>query len=466
MIQGKKFPVSLKVGAILDAVAEIGRPMIAGGAVRDWILGRESKDLDVEVFNCTWDRLIALLKRLGRVDLVGKSFGVAKFHICGLELDFALPRSELKTGDGHRGFDVVPDPFMDPRRAALRRDFTMNAISYDWKEKEIVDQLDGRKDLENLVLRHSSEAFSEDPLRVLRGFQFCSRFQLEAASETVCLCRNILNGFSEIARERVWMEWEKWAIHSVRPSLGLRFLLFTRWLEHFPEIWSLVDCPQDPEWHPEGDVFQHTCYCLDALAGSDSFKNANNSERLVLMFGVLCHDFGKTVSTEQKMKGGSLRWVSPRHDQEGVSLTEDFLRRIGAPLALIPKVQSLVSCHMAAIHIKMKPSLPQVRRLARRVAPASLKQLFAVMRADQGGRPPLPVGPTQSVIWLEEVAGEGSLLEKAPKPLVLGRHLMERGMVPGPHFKPILDELFELQLDGAFASLEDAVPFIDRLCKV
>ena len=303
MIQGKKFPVSLKVGAILDAVAEIGRPMIAGGAVRDWILGRESKDLDVEVFNCTWDRLIALLKRLGRVDLVGKSFGVAKFHICGLELDFALPRSELKTGDGHRGFDVVPDPFMDPRRAALRRDFTMNAISYDWKEKEIVDPLDGRKDLENLVLRHSSEAFSEDPLRVLRGFQFCSRFQLEAASETVCLCRNILNGFSEIARERVWMEWEKWAIHSVRPSLGLRFLLFTRWLEHFPEIWSLVDCPQDPEWHPEGDVFQHTCYCLDALAGSDSFKNANNSERLVLMFGVLCHDFGKPVSTEQKMKG-------------------------------------------------------------------------------------------------------------------------------------------------------------------
>ena len=301
---------------------------------------------------------------------------------------------------------------------------------------------------------------------MLRGFQFCSRFQLEAASETVCLFLNILNGFSEIARERVWIEWEKWAIHSVRPSLGLRFLLFTRWLEHFPEIWSLVDCPQDPEWHPEGDVFQHTCYCLDALAGSDSFKNANNSERLVLMFGVLCHDFGKPVSTEQKMKGGSLRWVSPRHDQEGVSLTEDFLRRIGAPIALIPKVQSLVSCHMAAIHIKMKPSLPQVRRLARRVAPASLKQLFAVMRADQGGRPPLPVGPTQSVIWLEEVAGEGSLLEKAPKPLVLGRHLMERGMVPGPHFKPILDELFELQLDGAFASLEDAVPFIDRLCKV
>lgn len=463
-VEGDKFPVLAEVERVLDLIAEIGRPMIAGGAVRDWLLGQASKDLDVEVFECSWEDLVSRLKGLGRVDLVGKSFGVAKFHISGLELDFALPRSESKTAEGHRGFDVMADPFLDPHRAALRRDFTMNAISYDWKENVLVDPLGGRADLARRVLRHSSEAFSEDPLRVLRGFQFCSRFELQPAPETVRLSREIQNGFAEIARERVWMEWEKWATLSIRPSLGLQFLLATQWLEHFPEVFSLVDCPQDPGWHPEGDVFQHTCHCLDALASSNDYREGSYSERLVLMFGVLCHDFGKSETTEQTLKDGALRWVSPRHDQAGIPLAENFLRRIGAPHSLIPKVQSLVGCHMASFQIVKKPSFPQVRRLARRVAPASLSQLFTIMRADQAGRAPLSAGPNQSVLWLEEVAREDSLLEGGPTPVVLGRHLIERGMTPGAHFKSLLDELFELQLDGEFATLEEAAPYIEKIC--
>ncbi len=463
-MEGDRFPVLPEVERILDLIAEIGRPMIAGGAVRDWLLGQASKDLDVEVFECSWEDLVSKLKGLGRVDLVGKSFGVAKFHISGIELDFALPRSESKTKEGHRGFDVVADPFLDPNRAALRRDFTMNAISYDWKENVLVDPLNGRLDLARRVLRHSSEAFSEDPLRVLRGFQFCSRFELQPDSETVNLSREIQNGFAELAKERVWMEWEKWATLSVKPSFGLRFLLVTQWLQHFPEVFSLVSCPQDPGWHPEGDVFKHTCHCLDALASSNAYREGSHSERLVLMFGVLCHDFGKPETTEQKLKDGELRWVSPRHDQAGIPLAESFLRRIGAPHSLIPKVQSLVGCHMASVQIKKKPSFAQVRRLARRVAPANLSQLITIIRADQAGRPPLSVRPNQSVLWLEEVARDESLLEGTLKPVVLGRHLIERGMTPGNHFKPLLDELFELQLDGVFATLEEAVPYIEEIC--
>ena len=463
-MEGESFPVLPEVGRILDLIAEIGRPMIAGGAVRDWLLGQASKDLDVEVFECSWEDLVSKLKGLGRVDLVGKSFGVAKFHISGVELDFALPRSESKTAEGHRGFDVVADPFLDPHRAALRRDFTMNAISYDWKENVLVDPLNGRADLARRVLRHSSEAFSEDPLRVLRGFQFCSRFELQPDSGTVTLSSKIQNGFAELAKERVWMEWEKWATLSVKPSFGLRFLMATQWLQHFPEVFSLVNCPQDPGWHPEGDVFQHTCHCLDALASSNAYREGSHSERLVLMFGVLCHDFGKPETTEQKLKDGELRWVSPRHDYAGIPLAESFLRRIGAPHGLIPKVQSLVGCHMASVQIIKKPSFAQVRRLARRVAPANLSQLFTIIRADQAGRPPLSVRPNQSILWLEEVARDESLLEGALKPVVLGRHLIERGMTPGNHFKPLLDELFELQLDGVFATLEEAAPYIEEIC--
>jgi tRNA nucleotidyltransferase (CCA-adding enzyme) len=458
------FPVSSEVARILDIVSASGTPLIAGGAVRDWLLGEVSKDLDVEVFNCSWDRLITILESLGKVDLVGKSFGVAKFHIAGIEIDFSLPRSEIKSGEGHRGFDVSPDPTLDPQLAALRRDFTLNSISYDWKARKIVDPLNGLVDLEERRLRHSSPAFVEDPLRVLRGFQFCARFELEPTKATVDLCRQIKSHYSEIPAERIWMEWEKWATRSVRPSLGLKFLKATGWLEHFEELAALDGCPQDPEWHPEGDVFVHTGHCLDALVKAPLYLKSCRLERLTLMFAVLTHDFGKPQTTVKKIKNGAERLASPGHDQEGVRLAEKFLLSIGAPHSIIPHVQSLVGNHMASVHVRQRPSLPQVRRLARKVMPANLEQLFTVIRSDLGGRPPLPAEPSTGLLWLEEIAREEALLAKAPKPLVLGRHLIDRGLQPGIHFKHILDELFELQLDGTFTTLEDAKPYIDQLC--
>ena len=182
------------------------------------------------------------------------------------------------------------------------------------------------------------------------------------------------------------------------------------------------------------------------------------------MFAVLAHDFGKPSTTEKKLKGEVERWVSPRHDQEGIPLAEQFLLSIGSPHSFISPVQKLVGNHMASIQIRHRPSLPQVRRLARRVQPASLEQLFTVIRADVAGRPPLSADPSQGLLWLEEVAKEEALHVDAPKPIVMGRHLIERGMKPGAHFKPILNELFERQLDGVFTTLEEAEPHIQELC--
>jgi tRNA nucleotidyltransferase (CCA-adding enzyme) len=458
------FPIPEELVPVLNAVASRGTPLIAGGAVRDWLLGENSKDLDVEVFGCAWDEMVSTLMSFGKVDLVGKSFGVAKFTKSGWEVDFSLPRSEVKTASGHKGFDVVPDPNLDPERAALRRDFTINAISYDWKEKKLVDPLSGVEDIKNRRLKHSSDAFVEDPLRVLRGFQFCARFELQPADETIDLCRSIKTSFAELPIERVWMEWEKWATRSRKPSLGLVFLQATGWLDHFPEIGALIDCPQDPAWHPEGDVFVHTCHCLDALTDMPLFQQSDRLERLTLMFAVLAHDFGKPETTEKKLKGDVERWVSPRHDQVGIPLAEKFLLSIGSPHSFIPHVQSLVGNHMASVQISKRPSLPQVRRLARRVQPASLEQLFTVIRSDIAGRPPLPPSPSEGLMWLEEVAHEESLHVDPPTPIVLGRHLINRGLDPGEHFKGILDELFERQLDGRFRTLEEAEPHISEVC--
>ena len=119
---------------------------------------------------------------------------------------------------------------------------------------------------------------------------------------------------------------------------------------------------------------------------------------------------------------------------------------------------------MASVQIQKKPSLPHVRRLARRLVPATLRELFTLIRADQAGRPPLSTEPSLGLLLLEEVAEEDSILKKAPRPIVLGRHLIEKGLKPGPHFKPILNELFEIQLDGTFSNLEEAEPFIVRFC--
>ena len=447
-------------------MAEVGTPRISGGAVRDWLLEREPEDLDVEVFDVSWKELMAVLNRLGKVNEVGKAFGVAKLRVEAGEIDFSMPRLESKTDPGHKGFVVRRLGSLDQKRAAARRDFTINSMAYDWKDEVILDPFNGRKDLESRILRHTSEAFVEDPLRVLRGFQFCSRFHLTAAEETIELCQGIKRAYHELPVERIWMEWEKWATRSARPSLGLKFLKETGWMTHYPELNDLVNCPQDPLWHPEGDVFVHTCHCLDAMVGLETYKNADRSGRLALMFATLTHDIGKPSTTVQKEKEGAVRWVSPGHDQAGPSLAGSFLQSIGAPpLGLIPRVKALVSCHMAAIQIQERPSRAQVRRLARKLRPGSLAELFAVIRADQAGRPPRHPGPSQGLLELEAVAVEESLASQAPRPIVLGRHLLAKGLEPGPQFKTILDALFERQLDGEFSSLKEAQPFIDELGK-
>src|ERR1041384_3600013 len=272
--------------AMLDAIRRVGRPRLVGGGVRDWLLGLPPKDFDVEVGGVDFETLQHTLAPFGSTDVVGRSFGVIKVRSrpSGEEYDFSLPRRESKTGAGHRGFAVAPDPALSDAEAAARRDFTVNAIALDPLTGEIIDPHGGQRDLAARVLRHTSAAFVEDPLRVLRAFQLAARFDFTLAPETAALCRSIAHTFSELPIERVWGEWAKWAEKSIRPSSGLTVLEQTDWLKHFPEIAALRSTPQEPEWHPEGDVFTHTQHCLDALAELEDWQRSDAARRRLLTF--------------------------------------------------------------------------------------------------------------------------------------------------------------------------------------
>jgi tRNA nucleotidyltransferase (CCA-adding enzyme) len=439
---------------MLDAVRRIGRPRLVGGGVRDWLLGLAAKDYDVEVAGVNFETLQRVLAPFGATDVIGRSFGVIKVRSAatGAEYDFSLPRRESKTGAGHRGFAVEPDPSLSDAEAAARRDFTINAIAWDPFTEEVIDPHGGQHDLQARLLRHTSAAFVEDPLRVLRAFQLAARFDLTLAPETTALCRSILSSYAELPVERVWAEWDKWATKAVRPSRGLQVLEETGWVSHFPEIAALRGTPQEPEWHPEGDVFAHTGHCLDAMALSEEWVASPAGRRRVLMLAVLAHDFGKPATTHRAEKRGAIRWVSPGHEPAGGPLAQTFLRRIGAPLEMDQPVSALVAHHLVHHHGSGHAYTDsQVRRLARKLAPATIDDLALVMIADSQGRPPLQSPETLLLIaGLRAKAHALEVQHTAPRPLIQGRHLISLGHSPAPHFKKTLDAAFEAQLDGAF----------------
>lgn len=451
--------------AVLQAVHQAGgRPRLVGGSVRDWLLGLEPKDYDVEVGALDFETLLRVLAPWGPTDVVGRSFGVVKLRLASGEYDFSLPRRESKIGAGHRGFQIQPEPALGDAEAAARRDFTINSMAFDPFDKKVVDPFGGQRDLEKRILRHTSEAFVEDPLRVLRAMQLAARFDLTLAPETASLCSRIADSFAELPTERVWGEWDKWASQSAVPSRGLEILAETGWMKHFPELASLRGTPQDPEWHPEGDVLEHTKHCLDAMAASEAWKHSTPARRRILSFAVLGHDFGKPSTTTYSERRGEMRWISHGHEAAGGLPAESFMQRIGAPRDIHEPVRALVVNHM--LHHPQQGfgyTDTQIRRLARRLAPATIDDLCEVMSADALGRPPMSPNPSLRLIAeLRNRAQELSLHTEPPHPLLLGRHLIAEGLSPGPRFKEVLDAAFEAQLSGDFLDEQGAVEWLKK----
>jgi tRNA nucleotidyltransferase (CCA-adding enzyme) len=436
--------------------------LIAGGAVRDALLGIAPADFDVEVYGMTYEQIADFLGSRGRVDLVGKSFGVVKFSAGGDNLDFSVPRRDNKIGLGHRDFRSTFDPEITPKEAASRRDFTINAMAYDAVREEIHDYFGGRADLNAHVLRATSAAFSEDPLRVLRGMQFACRFDLTVDVATAEMCRSIADQYGTLPKERVCDEFMKWAIQSSRPGRILEYLRATGWLAHFPLLGRIQAVPQDPEWHPEGDVATHTMHVVNAAAKIAERERLGDDDRAVLLFSALTHDFGKADTTELREKNGRMRWTAHGHQKLGGPLATTFLAGLGIKAEIVERVVPLVENHLAHMAFTDATIQPRViRRLAARLAPANIKQLAWLIEADYSGRPPLPGGLPGEAARMRDFA-ESQQVEAAPQPaLILGRHVMPyfEGK-PGRHIGEVTKAAYEAQLDGAFSNQDEAMKWL------
>ena len=438
------------------------RAVIAGGAVRDDLLGLAPKDFDVEAYGISFDTLAELLAHHGRVDLVGQAFGVVKLTVSGGRVyDFSLPRRDSKIGRAHRDFLATFDPDITSEEAASRRDFTINAMAFDPVTHELLDYFGGVEDLHNRVLRATSEAFREDPLRVLRGMQFACRFDLTIEPKTADECRAIRQEYPTLARERVAEEFLKWATKSVSPGRIAQYLSATGWMVHFPEIGRLSAVPQDPEWHPEGDVSVHTMHVVDAAARIAVRDSLEDDERAVLLFAALTHDFAKADTTALRERNGVQRWTAHGHEAAGGPLARAFLERIGIKPAIVDQVVPLVENHLAHSSLRNDVTPRTVRRLALRLAPASIAQLLRLIEADHSGRPPLPAELPESAVRIRDMAAAQAVATKPQSALILGRHVLpyfdDR---PGPHIGDVTRAAYEAQTDGAFSNEEEALAWL------
>ena len=451
-------PVPDKVIDLAKAVrAAGGRALLVGGCVRDPLMGIQPKDWDLEVYGLEPATLRALLDRFGSVNVVGEAFTVYKI---GSDLDVSLPRRERKSGRGHRAFVIDGDPTMSVEEASLRRDFTVNAILQDPLTGELIDPFRGSGDLKNGVLRAvSSDTFVEDSLRVLRAAQFAARFQFQIDEATVALCRQI--DLSDLPPERIWGEIEKLLLLADRPSLGFQWLQKLTALEQlFPEIASLIDVPQDPEWHPEGDVYIHTLLTIDRA--HELIENLSYPRRVTVMLAAVAHDFGKPPTTAF-LEG---RWRSRGHEEAGVGPTESFLNRLNVHTIEGYDVRSQV---IALVREHLKPGEfykkqdevgdGAFRRLARK---CELDLLYRVASADSLGRnaewvPREKWYDAEAQEWFIARAKELEVAQSAPNPILLGRHLLELGVQPGPAMGELTRAVYEMQLDGHVTNLEEAI---------
>ncbi len=442
---------------LLKSLCDAGAfPVLVGGFVRDSLLGIPCDDIDIEVYGVpSLEALLALLKKWGTPSGMGKSFGVVRLNMGQYDLDFSLPRTEIKIGEGHRDFSVKSDAHLSYPQAASRRDFTINSIGYDPMSHVFLDPFNGREDLRKKKLRHIGPAFSEDPLRVLRAMQLSARLQCDIDPDTIRLCQNVSP--KDLPKERLWEEFKKLFLKASKPSLGLVAADKLGILKLFPELKALQGVPQSPKWHPEGDVWAHTLMVLDEMA---ALKPEEPSKALIQMMAALCHDFGKPQVTQREQ--GRIRSIG--HEQAGVAPTTTFIQKLTLEKGLLEKVIPLVREHMMpgnlyAADLKKKVSSAAIRRLSLRVP---IDDLLILAKADYWGRTTeasrlrqFPAGE-----WLETQAKYYQVLHHQPQPFLTGKHLISLGVFPGPEMGRLLRKAFKKQVEGDIVSTETALRWV------
>ena len=464
----KLFKKQPRIKKIVDEIYKNGgTALLVGGAVRDILLNRDPKDIDIELYGLKIDEIQKILKKFGNVSLVGKSFGVLRLN--GLDVDWSVPRRDSKG----RKPKVELDPAMSYEDAFRRRDLTINAMGIDLKTGKLIDPFGGLQDLKDKILcAPDKKLFSEDPLRFFRVMQFVGRFEMLPDEELNKLCKKM--DLSKISRERIEAEFTKLFLKSCRPSLGIEWLQkIGRLKEILPEVVALQGIKQDKKWHPEGDVYQHTLQTVDAMA---AIKNASSffavcpegghsaeskdKKRLILMWAALCHDLGKPFTSKEWEPG---RVSAHGHEDAGIKPAKQLLKRFVRDKELIDGVTKLVKYHMQpGQFVKNGAKPPAYKRLALKLAPITLEELTMLACADKlarNGRSMNPLGIKNCSFDHEEAkkvcSNEFKFLENARKldvlheveePVLLGRDL--KGIVdPGPKMGRLLKKAYEIQIE-------------------
>lgn len=411
-----------------------GRTFFVGGFVRDALLGIENKDVDMEVHGISCQCLENILDRMGERICIGESFGI--YSLKGYSLDIAMPRKETLRGQGHKDFDIFVDPYIGTKGAASRRDFTINALMQDVLTEEIIDHFGGEEDLRRGILRHVSDtSFADDPLRVLRAAQFAARFGFDIAEETVQLCSRMELG--HLSRERIEGELKKALLKADHPSVFFQVLRRMHQLDSwFPELKALIGIPQNPVYHAEGDVWNHTMMVLDEAAKL-RHRAANP---FWFMLSALTHDFGKAVCTEEK--NGVLHAYG--HEQKGLPLAEAFLRRLTSEGKLIEYVLNLTELHMKPNTVAEAQSSTKttMRMFDQAIDPEGL--LCIALADDLGRITTKPTGIHDAFLRQRLEL----FREQMAKPYVMGRDLIEAGLKPGTEFTELLAYAHKLRLAG------------------
>ena len=452
-----------KICRFAEKIAERGgRAYIAGGSVRDEIIGTPSKDYDIEVHGIETDDITATAETFGETKEIGKDFCVLQMQIDGFKIEIAPPRKERSTGKKHKDFSVEADPHMGLREACKRRDFTINAMLKDILTGELHDFFNGQNHLqERRLCMTDPNRFTEDSLRALRGVRFAGKLGLFVEDETAAAIRKLRDDMEHLPKERFAKEWSKIFLESEKPSLGLNAAMELGIFHTMhPEIVKLPDTQQEPEWHPEGDVWIHTLMVVDEAAKIAERERLEKEDALVVLLAAFCHDFGKPITTEES--DGRIR--AHGHEAAGEEPADKFLREIGIEGKIRDKIKRLVVNHLAPTLLYTqemrggKVTDGAIKKLANRIHPATIRQLVSLARADALGRGPFvdPDCPERSCMptdfpagkWLTNRCAKLGVEKEKPKPILFGRDLVAFGFKPGPAFGKIIRHAETLHIKG------------------
>ena len=411
----------------------------AGGCVRDKLLGIEPKDYDIAT-SATPKQVLSLFPGSNEV---GAHFGVVIVKHDGHHVEIATFRTDGSYRDGRRPESVT---FSTPDEDAHRRDFTINGLFENPSTGEIIDHIGGISDIQSRVIRAigiPADRFQEDALRLLRAVRFSTTLGFPIEPVTLEAIKKNAHLLDQISPERIRDEFSK-IITSPNRRQGIELLVDTGLISHFlPETLALIGCEQPPQWHPEGDVYVHTCIMLEMLPADAS---------LSLCLATLLHDIAKPP-TQTTDDDGRIRFNG--HDSLGAEMAETILTRLKYSNAIIRDVVHMVSRHMQFMNVQQM----RKAKLKRFMSEPTFDLEMELHRVDCASSN----GFTDNYIFLNQKSEEFASEPLIPPPLITGRDLIEKGLKPGPRFKEILEEIQTEQLENRLSTREEALVYLETL---